>query len=122
MPCQVFFRDRYIDISHGCLEYVIQSAAAYYRAAPQSNYVRECVARWQERLATSGHNLLDLDLDRLAADPERVAELQRFLAALRLWVDEHSRDSYPDGRAATWVDAILTLFVESHGAGEDLAV
>jgi hypothetical protein len=37
MPCQVFFRDRYIDISHGCLEYVIQSAAAYCRVVPQSN-------------------------------------------------------------------------------------
>src|SRR4051794_31748149 len=110
MPCQVFFRGRYINISHGCLEYVIQSAAAYCRAAPQSDYVRECVARWQERSASSGHNLLGLDLDRLAAEPERAVELHRFLSALRLWVDEHSRDSYPDGRAATWVDRILMLF------------
>jgi hypothetical protein len=112
MPCQVFFRDRYIDISHGCLEYVIESAASFCRVAPQSEYIRECVARWLEQAASSGHNLLGLDLDRLATVPERAAELQGFLVALRRWVDEHSRGLYPDGRATSWVDRILTLFTE----------
>src|SRR4051794_12097096 len=68
------------------------------------DYIRGCVARWLERAASSGHNLLGVDLDRLAASQERAAELQRFLAALRQWVDKHSLGIYPDGRAATWLD------------------
>ncbi len=82
MPCQVFFRDRYVDISHGCLEHVIESAATLCQIAPQSDYIRGCVAQWQEQAASSGHNLLDLDFDRLVTDPERASELQAFLAVL----------------------------------------
>jgi hypothetical protein len=113
MPCQVFFRDRYVNLSHGCLEYVIESADEFCRVVPHPDYIRTCIVRWQELAASSGNNLLDLDLDRLAASPERAAELQHFLADLRQWVDEYSRGTYPDGRAATWVDEILTLFAKS---------
>ena len=46
-----------------------------------------------------GHNLLDLDLDRLAADPQRTAELQRLQADLREWMGARGRgpDGIPDG-------------------------
>ena len=114
MPCQVFFRDRFVDISHGCLEHVIASAATLCQIAPQSDYIHRCVAQWQEKVASSGHNLLGLDLDRLVTDSEEAGELRAFLAALRRWVDEHSRGSYPDGRATTWVDRIAVLFAEDH--------
>ena len=54
--------------------------------------------------ASSGHNLLDLDLDRLATDPQRAAELHRFLADLGEWMGTHGRADDPDGHAETWVD------------------
>src|SRR5436305_9670062 len=104
MPCQVYYRDRYIDLSHGCLAYVIESAAAFCRDTPQSEFIRGCVAHWSARAASSGHNLLDLDLDRLAIDPQRAAELQHFLADLREWMGTHGRADYPDGRPEPGVD------------------
>ncbi len=113
MPCQVGYRDRHVTISHLCLMYVIESASALCQIAPHSEFIRRCVAHWDRSVASSGNNLLDLDLDRLITDVAQADEMQRFLRSLRDWVAEHSRLELPDGRAVTWVEQVLSLFTPS---------
>jgi hypothetical protein len=113
MPCQVIYRDRYVDITHMCLIYVIESAHALCVNAPQTEFIRRCVARWESLVASSGNNLLDLHLDRLVTDEVQADEMRRFLASVGQWVGEHSRVELPDGRAVTWVERILTLFTQN---------
>jgi len=93
-----------------CLMYVIESANALCLSAPPTEFIRRCVAHWESLVASSGNNLLHLDLDRLVTDEVQAEEMQRFLGSLRQWVGEHSRRELPDGRAVTWVEQILTLF------------
>jgi hypothetical protein len=112
MPCQVWYRGRYVDITHNCLVYVIESANALCLNSPQTEFIRRCVVHWESLMASSGNNLLDLDLDRLVTDEGKADEVQDFLTLLRQWVSEHCRVEFPDGRAVTWVDRILGLFTQ----------
>jgi hypothetical protein len=80
------------------LIYIIESANAFRLNAPQTEFIRRCVAHGDSLVASSRNNLLDVDLDRLVTDEIQVDEMRRFLASLRQCVGEQSRVELPDRR------------------------